>query len=279
MPEKTFILADTTCDLDVKDLAAFPVDYIPFHIHIDGNDQLESDGVTASDVFNALDTAKVHTSPPTVEELLTKYQSIAEKGYNNLLVLQISSGMSEAFKNARTAASEFYDMDVEVIDTRLISSSLGILVHYMASRLDEFDNFQDIIWEAQRVARKIKFRFTLNTLEYLRKGGRIGGVEAAVGNMLNLKPIIGLDEKGVNHPYDKKIGWQTALNFLKKYFIKETRGYAQYIQVSYGKDDPLFEALVEDLRQNITADQFLIGRANPVIGVHTGPESISIAAL
>lgn len=197
-PQKIAILADSCCDIPMKQAREAGFFIVPLRIL--GADGEHADGVDifSSEIYQRLDAGEeLKTSLPSglaVEQVL---DHIRELGYEKVIALMLSSGLSGTYNLLRVTAAARSDLELAVFDSKSGSLGAGIMIFQL---LEDIENGMD--WETlvnkrvpQLIANTFPF-FSVDTLEYLQKGGRIGRITAMAGTMLNIKPILTFAEDG-----------------------------------------------------------------------------------
>jgi DegV family protein with EDD domain len=214
------------------------------------------------------------TSQPTPADFLAAYEELAP-GYERILSLQISSTLSGTFASAQTAAELLGGETVRVIDTRTVSASLALLALGVQRRLergttdDEIDAFVAIYQRDHRLL------FTVNTLEYLAKGGRIGKAAAFAGNLLNVKPILTISG-GEVVPLKRVRGNQKAFAEFESLFESTSTDTSQLrVGIAHAAAPERMEALrtmVRAVRPQAQVD--VLTTLGAVVGTHAGPGTV-----
>jgi DegV family protein with EDD domain len=214
------------------------------------------------------------TSQPTPGDFLAVYEELAPH-YEHILSLQISSTLSGTFTSAQTAAGMLGGDRVRVIDTRTVSASLALLALGVQRRLEAGTTDEEIDAFVERYQREHRLLFTVNTLEYLAKGGRIGKAAAFAGNLLNVKPILTIRD-GEVIPLKRVRGNQKAFEEFRTLFE------------STSSDSPSLKIGIAHAAapERLAALQELVGHVRPhaqieiatqlgaVIGTHAGPGTV-----
>ena len=189
MTHKIALLTDSTCDIPQVFLDKYDIQVVPLTI-IWGGEQFQ-DGVdlTAEDFYQRLDEdpSLPTTSQPTPQQMVQAYDEAKKKGADQVLIITISRAMSGTHESAK-AAAEMVDIPVEVLDSKANSMSLGWQVLAAARARENGGDLQAMIDAADKARSTMVYIITLDTLEYLHKGGRIGGASHFIGNLLNLNP-------------------------------------------------------------------------------------------
>ena len=192
MMNKTIaLITDSTCDLPRQYLEQYNIEVVPLTI-IWGEEQFR-DGVDLSpeDFYQRLgkDPVIPTTSQPTPQEMVQAFESVKEKGADEIVILTISSAMSGTNESAKKAA-ELVDIPVHVQDSKANTMSLGWQVLAAARAREAGGDVQAMLSAAKKARGSMVLMISLDTLEFLHKGGRIGGASHFIGTLLNLKPQI-----------------------------------------------------------------------------------------
>jgi DegV family protein with EDD domain len=213
------------------------------------------------------------TSQPTPDDFLTAYTALGD--YERILSLQISSTLSGTFASAETAAETLGDGRVRVIDTRTVSASISLLALAVQRRLERGTTDEEIDELVARYQRDHMLLFTVNTLEYLAKGGRIGRAAALAGNLLNVKPILTIRD-GEVVPLKKVRGAAKAFDEFRKLFEEGTTDSPNLkVGLAHAAAPERMQALwkmVRDVRPQ--ADIEIQTELGAVIGTHAGPGTV-----
>ena len=212
------------------------------------------------------------TSQPTPGDFLAAYEELG--AYERIYSLQISSRVSGTFESARTAAAELGDK-VRVIDTRTASAAITLLGLAIQRRLERGTTDDEVEALIERYHRGAQLLFTVDTLEFLQKGGRIGKAAAFAGNLLNVKPILSIVD-GEVVPLTRVRGNKKAVAEFARRFAESTRDTPNLRVGIAHADAPereeVLRALVADIRPQAQIDVATVLGA--VIGTHAGPGTV-----
>jgi DegV family protein with EDD domain len=213
------------------------------------------------------------TSQPTPADFLAAYSELADR-YEHILSLQISSTLSGTFASAQTAAEELPSR-VRVIDTRTVSASLALLALAVLRRLEQGTTDEEIDEVVARYGREHHLLFTVNTLEYLAKGGRIGRAAALAGNLLNVKPILTITD-GEVVPLKRVRGNAKAFAEFAETFQTTTSDTERLkVGIAHAAAPERLQALEEMVRATRPRAQVEIAtELGAVIGTHAGPGTV-----
>jgi DegV family protein with EDD domain len=213
------------------------------------------------------------TSQPTPADFLAVYESLG--AYERILSLQISSTLSGTFGSAQTAAETLGDGRVRVIDTRTVSASIALLAIAVQQRLERGTTDEEIDELVERYGSDHRLLFTVNTLEYLAKGGRIGRAAAMAGTLLNVKPILTIRD-GEVIPLKRVRGSAKAFAEFKQLFEETSTDSPRLkVGIAHAAAPERMEALhnlVRDVRPQ--AEIEIETQLGAVIGTHAGPGTV-----
>ena len=274
----TKIIADTTCGLPLEELAAMGVDVIPQIIIFDDHpyrDDNEIDTPTfLAKLKEAKELPKTAAPPPALYEPL--YQACVEAG-EPIVIPTPSTDLSGTFRSAEVASESVPEADVHVLDTRTIAGGLGILVKKAKQWADEGKAPDKIIEDLKALESREVVYFLVDTLEYLHKGGRIGGASYLIGSMLQMKPILGLIDGKVT-AIEKQRTSTKALARLKELVLEECpKGPESYITVSHCGGQERAETFAKELAVALDLESIPVYVVPPAIVVHAGPGVIVVS--
>ena len=273
------IITDSTCDLPPEVLEKHDITVMPLSVHFGTEGFLDGVNISKDEFFQRLRTAPQlpTTSQPSAGEFCEAIKPLVEAGHEVLGIL-LSSELSGTCASAYAACELLPEAPVTVIDTRSTSSGLGWMV-WEAARMAEAG--ADVATIQARVAElidKMRLYFVVDTLEYLQKGGRIGGARALLGTMLNIKPVLKIQEGRVE-PLQQVRTRRKALQQMIDLMAEEMSGYSKVnIAVLHAQAENDAKAVGERVQAAIPCEEFFISEIGPALGTHTGPGVIGLAA-
>lgn len=275
------IVTDSTADISEKLAKEFGIGIVPLNIHF-GN-EVYKDGVDiwSDEFYHRLINEPVlpNTSQPSPGEFLKLYQEIAKPG-DTIISIHISTEMSGTLSSARIASEILgNDYRVEIIDSRFVCLVLGMIVLRAAEMAREGKSPEDIINAIESWKEEIEVFFTVNSLEYLSRTGRIGKASAFLGGLLNIKPLLGIKD-GVIVPIEKVRGnFQRVAEIMVDKFAERYANRPLEIFIVHTELPDLATVLrkLAETRLNIT--KLHIGIIGPVVGAHAGPNTVGIIGL
>ena len=217
------------------------------------------------------------TSTPNLLEVKDAVEKIRQQGYTKIIAICISSGLSGTYNTVKTALNEVTDMETFVFDSKSISIGTGIFALWAARAIESGMTFQQVTKGLLEKQNSCKLYYYMDTLDYLRAGGRIGKVTGLIGKVLNIKPIISCNEEGVYYTVSmlrgRKSGIRRLLDIVKKHeptgktwialMNGDAKEQAENVRVELHELFPNSEMVVE---KQITAS----------LAVHTGPGLIGV---
>lgn len=245
--------------------------FMPMAINIDGKEYLDGKTMDNETFYSLLTTTKEfpQTSQPSPGDFAEYFEQVKETG-DELIYFAISSGLSGTYQSANIAKDMVEYDGIHIIDTRTASHMIGLMAKYAKKLISEGKSAEQIVEICEALKGRIKIFAGLDTLEYLKRGGRIGKASALVGTLANIKPIIAVSEEGVVDPAGKALGVPRAIQMIvdkvKEYEIDETFPICSLY--TYGEEN------VEKLEKKLaaegyeTAERLQIGST---IGTHVGP--------
>ena len=212
------------------------------------------------------------TSQPTPGDFLAAYEELAE--YERIYSLQISATLSGTFESARTAAAEVGDK-VRVIDTGTASAAIVMLGFAIQRRLERGTSDEEIDELVERYKRDARLLFTVDTLEFLQKGGRIGKAAAFAGNLLHIKPILTIQD-GEVLPVKRVRGNQKAVQEFARAFAEGSNDTPNlHVGIAHAdapEREQVLRSLVADVRPQAQID--VTTTLGAVVGTHAGPGTV-----
>lgn len=278
--EKIAILVDSGCDVPENYAAADNVYVIPLKIIYQDAEYTDKIDITAEQIYDRLPIEIPKTSLPEGAYIQKMFEQIVADGYHKVIAITISSGLSGTFNSVRLIAQDFPMLDTFMFDTKNIGIGAGVHAIRAAELITSGSSFDAICKVLSGEVKKSKIFFSVATLEYLQKGGRIGLVSSIVGNMLNLNPIISCNDDGIYYTVSKSRGRKKSLEKSVK-LVKDFVGNHQKVRlfVAHGNAAKEAHIIVDALKTAIPqAVEVLFGQISPALVVHTGPGLIGIGA-
>lgn len=271
------IVTDSTAYLDKEYVDKNDIKVVPLKVIMEDVSYREGIDIDNDEFYERMKEPGLFptTSQPSAGEFLEAYKEMAGR-YDRLLSIHISAGISGTFESASSAASEMGDYPVEVIDSRYTGMQLMIFVQELVKARDAGKSMEELKSLTARMIEGSEVMFCVDTLEYLHRGGRIGGAQALMGSMLRIKPLLYLD--GTIDALDKVRGSKKALNRMVELSVEKAGNRRVQIALTHVRD---LERL-KDLREKVKAalncdpDSIAVNECGPVIGSHVGPGTVGV---
>jgi len=276
------LVTDSTASLSAETAAARGVRVVPLQVVIGATpyDEGVDGGVTPEMLADALSAwTPVSTSRPNPETILEAYEDVAAAGATEILSVHLSAELSGTFESAQVAARRA-SVPVTVVDSRQVGMGTGYAVLAAADAIDEGADAATAAVAARRRAERTTSLFYVDTLEYLRRGGRMGAAAALIGSALAVKPILTLDQGRVV-PRDKVRTAARALARLEE-LAREAAGDAPVdVAVAHlaspDRAEQLAAHLVQRLEDGLEGRAVSVGEIGAVLGAHVGPGMVAVA--
>lgn len=276
MAGRVAIVTDSTAYLTGDLVRRHDITVVPLQVIIGGTVRDEGADISAAEVAAALQrAAPVTTSRPSPQRFVDTYASIAASGAEAILSVHLSSDMSGTVDAARLAAKEA-PIPVRVVDLRSIGMGLGfpaLAAAAAAANGAEVDEAADV---AERRASAAHSLFYLDTLEYLRRGGRIGAAATLLGSALMMKPLLHIVD-GRIAPMEKVRTASRAISRLEELAAERAGGQPVDLAVQHLDNHERADALGARLRERVPSTVDLhVGEVGAVIGAHVGPGMLAV---
>jgi len=273
---KIAIVTDSTSDLAPEMIKEFGIEIIPLHVVYKDREYLDGVNISPDEVYKNMDIEVPTTSLPSPAEISTVFNRLRDANVTHVLSMHISSGLSATYETVCQVAGEYKDMVIEVVDSKALSMGLGFPVLEAANKLRTSTDFQEVVNVAKEVSLHTKLFFVLSTLEYLKRGGRIGYVSGTIGELLNIKPIISVNPEGKYITIAKVRGREQSLKKLYDILIESTQGGSYNVAIVHGGAEQEARKLWQKARELPNIKDLLFNQISPVMGVHTGPGLVGI---
>lgn len=275
---KIAVLTDSCSDVPQNLLEKFHIYQLSLSINYKEKSYRDRVDITPEEVYKGLEKEIPHTSLPTLGEIHETIEKIIEDGYDQIIIPVISSGLSGTYNAIKTVCDGFDNIKTAVIDTKNIALGSGFLAIYAAQLVEKKLSFEEIKNKVEAKISSSNLYFTLETLHYLIKGGRLGRVEGILGSLLQIKPIITCDKEGIYYTVEKVRGRKQSINKLIETVqegLKDKKNY--YLTISHGFAQDEANKIREKMQNYVDkATIYMEGQISPALGVHTGPGTIGI---
>lgn len=274
---KTVIIADSCCDLSYNYISENNLEVIPFPFSIDGKEYIDDfgRGLSYEEFYTELRNGSMpSTSQITAFTFAEVFRKYVSKGFA-VIYIGFSSGLSQTFNNSVFARDiileEIPDADITVIDSKSASVGLGAIVFYANELLKQGKSKDEIIEWIENNKLKSNHWFIIDSLEHLKRGGRISAASAAVGTMLDIKPLLNLNNEGKLEVVKKIRGRKKATREMLDELKNIKNPEEQTIFINHGDCIKDAEQLRDMVLKEVNVKDVAINYVGPIIGSHTGP--------
>ncbi|MCO1600314.1 MULTISPECIES: DegV family protein [Desulfosporosinus] len=273
---KIAIVTDSTSDLDSDMTKEFGIEILPLHVVYKDREYLDGVSISPNEVYDNMDIEVPTTSLPSPAEISNLFDRLREEKFTHILTMHISSGLSGTYETVCQVAKDYKEMEIEVLDSKALSMGLGFPVLQAARELRKSIDFQAVLKVAKKVSEQTKLYFVLSTLEYLKRGGRIGYVSGTIGELLNIKPIISINSEGKYITYSKVRGRDQSLKKLYDILIESIQDGQYNVAIVHGGAEQEARKLWQNAKELPNIKELLFNQISPVMGVHTGPGLVGV---
>lgn len=276
---KIAILTDSTAYLSDAQIQEYGIEVIPLNVIWEGSSYLDNVDISAEEFYTRLKTSKElpTTSQPSVGAFKEYFDRIAPN-VDGIAAVLLSDKLSGTIASAKAAKDEMDGFPIEIVDTKTTTAGLALVVLEAAKAAKEGKDLASVAARAKEVGEKTKTMFVVDTLEFLHKGGRIGGAKRFVGSLLSVKPILQLLDGSVD-TLDSVRTKSKALKALLEYARTdiESQTGKVFFGVFHGLAEEEGKKIADQVNAEFSPEALLFTGLSPVIGVHTGPGTIGIA--
>ena len=282
-PAETAVVCDSTAYLPSEMLAERGIEMISLYVSVDGEQERELDITDYGDFYGRLraSTSGATTSQPSIGDFIDVWAPLLDSG-REVVSIHISSAISGTFAAANQARERLVadgrsGERVHVYDSEMACGATGLCVLAASAAVAGGGGPQEAIARAKEVRETIKMWFAVDTLEYLRKGGRIGGASAWIGGALKIKPILTIDREIT--PVERVRTRARSLERLRDYARQRHEAGADAWVIQHIQDQETADALAADCREIFGGDAVFINEIGPVIGAHVGPGLLGVGSI
>jgi DegV family protein with EDD domain len=272
------IITDSSSDIPSQVAEQYGIDIVPLTIRFGDEEFVDRSTLTTAGFWDRLVTADrlPETAAPSAGLFEERYRTMANGGASGIVVITISSNLSATYQSAVIAAERLSgDVRIKVMDSRSVGMGLGLPVLEAAGYAVEGGGFDDVATRAAGAIQSTKVIAALDTLEYLKRGGRIGNTQAFFGSLLNIKPLITLDD-GVVAPLGRVRTRTKAIAALEERMA--ALGPRIRAAAVFHGAAPDIESIIARMERHLDFRP-IVTLLGAVVGTHTGPGTVGIAYL
>jgi DegV family protein with EDD domain len=280
---ETAVVCDTTAYLPTAVVEERGIETISLYVSVDGEQEREADIADYAAFYERLRASEsgATTSQPSIGDFLSVYEPLLAAG-KEIVSIHISAGISGTFEAANQARERLVEEGkggerIRVMDSRSAAGGMGLCVLGAAAAAAAGADAEAAQARAEEVRGTLKMWFAIDTLEYLRRGGRIGGARAWIGSALKIKPILTLEEEIT--PVERVRTRARSLERLRDYARqRHESGFDGWV-VQHIQDDETASALIEDCYEIFGCDPVFTSEIGAVLGAHVGPGLLGVGSV
>lgn len=278
------IVTDSSCDLPAKLAEELELVVLPLSFHLSGKEYhnyLDEREMPIREFYSHIRAGEpCTTSAVNVDAYKSAMEPLLKQG-KDILDLAFSSGLSATYNAAKIACDElseaYPERKVRAVDTLAASLGQGLLVYLAAQMKRDGKSLEEIRGWVEENRLHLCHWFTVDDLNHLKRGGRISGATALIGTMLNIKPILHVDDEGHLIAVGKVRGRRASLDALADHMEQSAADPAsQTVFISHGDCREDAEYLAGEIRRRMRVKDVVIGDVGPVIGTHSGPGTMAL---
>ena len=280
---ETAVVCDSTCYLPSDLVAERGIELISLYVSIDGDQRPEVEIGDYGAFFEQLRASQkaATTSQPSIGDFVAVYEPLLDGG-QEIASIHISSGISGTFEAAGQARDRLIAEGkggdrIHLYDSRSACGGMGLCVLAASAAAASGASGEEAVARAKQAREELKMWFAIDTLEYLRRGGRIGGAAAWIGSALKFKPILTLEDEIT--PIERVRTRTRSLERLREYARERHESGADAWVVQYIQDSEAANVLADECRKIFGCEPAFISEVGPVIGAHAGPGLLGVGSV
>jgi DegV family protein with EDD domain len=282
-PAETAVVCDSTCYLPASMIEERGIEVISLYVSVDGEQEREADITDYAAFYERLRASEsgATTSQPSIGDFISVYEPLLDAG-KEIVSIHISAGISGTFEAASQARERLVEEDkggerIRVMDSRSAAGGMGLCALGASAAALQGGDGEAVLVRAEEVRGQLKMWFAIDTLEYLRRGGRIGGARAWIGSALKIKPILTLEEEIT--PIERVRTRARSLERLRDYARQRHTDGADGWVVQHIQDEETASALADDCREIYGCEPAFTSEIGAVLGAHVGPGLLGVGGV
>lgn len=273
------IVTDTVADLSPEMCAEHGIKMVPLTVHFGPESFLDVEEMSSAQFWEKIKTSPHHpkTAQPAPGDFLKIYQPIADAG-DEILSLHVSGKLSGTISSAGVAASMLPPGKVTLVDTKSASLGIGLMAIEAARRAKAGESAEQIAAYLNDVKERTHIFFSLDSLEFLQKNGRVGKAQAMLGGLLGIKPILQVDREGVVAPADKVRGKSKVLPRVLE-LMNERIPFGRKVRMGllHTQDELEANRWLEVFKEKYDVVESYVASIGPVVATNAGPGTVGVA--
>ncbi|WP_317310054.1 DegV family protein [Clostridium thermobutyricum] len=277
--KKIGVLTDSSCDLTLETLKENNIEMLPIRIIYKEREFLDKITITSEEMYESLSTEIPTTSLPdlkTTDKILDKF---IDEGYTDLIIVCVSNKLSGTLNSIRLIAEEKSGINFHFLDTKTLGYPQGAIVLEVAKLVEQGKTAEEIVQAFESIRNRTHGFITFNTLEYLKRGGRIGKISGTIGEILHIKPIVSSDDDGELYTYTKTRGRKKAISKMKNILFEYLETSKCRVWVLSGAADEEAKEFFENVKGHENIIDISLEQIGAAMGIHTGPGALGLCIL
>ena len=274
------IVTDSTAYLPPEIIEKYQIQVIPLSVIWDGESYQDGLDITTPQFYTRLENSPSlpSTSQPPAGEFKDCFSALLENG-NDVVAILISAGISGTVNSALQAQAELDPSRIEIVDSLTAAMATGLHVIAAARKAAQGGTLQEVVQTARQAQQQTAVVFVVDTLEFLHRGGRIGGAKRLLGSMLKIKPILEMRAgkiAAVDQERTQKRALERMLELIKEKACDEK---PVRMAVIHSNAPELAHKLKAEVLESFSPEELYVAELSPVIGTHVGPGTLAIACM
>jgi len=282
-PTQTAVVCDTTAYLPSELVASRGIKTISLYVAVDGQQESEAEIADYAAFYERLRASEsgATTSQPSIGDFVAVYEPLLDEG-REVVSIHISAGISGTFEAAgqareRLVAEGKGGERIHLFDSRSAAGGMGLSVLAASAAAEGGEGGEGVLARAKQARDELKMWFAIDTLEYLRRGGRIGGARAWIGSALKIKPILTLEEEIT--PVERVRTRARSIERLRDYARQRHESGLDGWVVQHIQDEETAAGLIDDGREIFGCEPVFVSEIGAVLGAHVGPGLLGIGSV
>jgi DegV family protein with EDD domain len=270
------VVTDSSATVPVKLQQELDIRVVPMIIALDGHSFRDGEQITSVDVYHWLRDGRHSptTASPSIGDFLRVYYAAAQQA-SAIVSIHLSPKLSATYSVAKAASQLIENVPVHVVDSRTAAMAQGFVVIEAARAAAGGADLEEVVAHAEEVAAKVNLFATLDTLEYLYRGGRIGGAAALAGAILQIKPVLYLADGQVGVVAKPRTRTK-AIHAMLEHMAEQVDGHRLHAAVLHADVPEEAQSLRQRMAERFDCAELYIAELTPMMGVHTGPGVLGV---
>ncbi|MBU3181817.1 DegV family protein [Clostridium psychrophilum] len=277
---KIALITDTTSDLKSDTIDKYNINVLPFRIIYSDREYLDNIDITPQEVYSNMKKEVPTSSLPSMKDMEELFLRLEEEGYTHAIAITLSTGLSGIYNAMKLISENHPTITTHICDSKSIALGEGLIVTECGKLIQEGKSFEEVVKAIPSIKNRIYLYFVVGTLEYLKKGGRIGKVAGTIAELLNIKPIITFGDDGKYITCEKVRGRKQSLNKLVELTSNILDKKKCKVYVVHGDALEESKKVMEKISNHPNAISVEFGGyISPVSGVHSGPGLVGMVCI